>query len=361
MKYKKLLLLSLVLAFVLTSCDVFYSSLSGTIYDSDSRDTPLSGVQVYGYTDKGERDSAYSSWESKGGIFRDDECLFRSTTNNQGSWTISKIVWDTGSSKWGKDFDHKAIYLIYFSEPYGCWKSDAIEVISSANNTAVTEYRSKVMKDSTLTLSFKDSNSSLITDDINFTYEYNNGYRDIKNNESTRSGSLTLSVSYINDNTKVKISKISTPDKTFSDHSDVEVTLNAQSIKEDVTLTRVKYVGGFSGNINANKSYIYDAGGALVNPIDGLTVELIVDDNVLDSTLSSDVSYNEENQIYFQSTYSSLGSGKDIPYNSNETKVTIRVYKNKKNGNKWEKDDSSYIEKEIDLNKNNTRSISFTF
>lgn len=351
------LIFTLFILVLLTSCDVFYSSLSGSIYDADSRDTPLSGVQVYGYTDENERNNAFSSYEKSGGVFRDSSCLFRATTNSQGSWTISKIVWDTGNGKWGKDFDHKTVYLIYFSEPYGCWKSDAIEVISSANNTVTTEYRRKVMKDSTLTLSFKDKNGSLITDDINFTYEFNNGYDDIKKNSSTSNGSVILSLSYLIDDTKIKISNITIPDGTFNNPDDTEVTLDASSIKKDISLSRIKYIlkNGFSGNITGIK----DQSGNYPN-MDNLTLELRKDTLVLDTITSNDVEDSDGNPILNQKHYETLGSGKEINYDENGTKVIIRLYKNKQSGSSYVKDDNSYVDFEVDLNTNNTRNVSFT-
>ena len=61
--------------------NVYYGGISGVVKDKDTSKT-VSGVKVYLYTSESERDKAFSSWESKGGVFSDENCLYKAATDN---------------------------------------------------------------------------------------------------------------------------------------------------------------------------------------------------------------------------------------------------------------------------------------
>src|SRR5574344_488095 len=107
MKSIRYLAISSLVAFILlfSSCsmewgkNVYYGGLGGTVKDSDS-DSPVSGVSVYVYTEKSARDSAYSSWLDNGGVYTDSTCMYKSTTDSNGKWSVPKIIWTNKDGAW---------------------------------------------------------------------------------------------------------------------------------------------------------------------------------------------------------------------------------------------------------------------
>lgn len=309
--------LSLLLLLLLVSCqDVFNSSISGTVLDADTGEA-IRGIEVYGYTSQSERDKALDNWDGKSD-FRDSSCLYRASTDNQGKWTISKVVWATNDSQWGKDYDHTPFYLLYFSEEYGLEKSSAsIEIVSSAsNNNAVTERLRKKMNSYNLTLRFDEvvgSSNKLIADTLTFDYEYNNGYKDIKKKATVTNGEITLNLSLMSD-TDITIKNLSDNEKCFSPVVDFTVNTNEKS--KVTTLARTNYYlgsSGLSGRVQGKNS---DIGGICVKLF---TYEIENNQEVnkkeIASVLTSATtpsSPNTDNPKYYYATFEGLGSGLTI-------------------------------------------------
>ena len=193
--------------------NVYYGGISGVVKDKDNGNG-VSGVKVYLYTSESERDEAYNKWQDNGGIFSDEKCLYKSTTDANGKWTVSKVVWMTKDGAWGADYDHIPVFIIYFSEDYGCWKEEKIELVSGTSNTnAIESKRENIKETSKLTINFREDNKS-ISDEITFTYSYNDGYREIKKDVSTTNGQFTINnLSYVKNDggVDVVISNIKTP------------------------------------------------------------------------------------------------------------------------------------------------------
>ena len=152
-RYRYLALFLVVfMIFVAVSCsadfgkNVYYGGISGVVKDKDSG-SGVSGVKVYLYTSESERNTAYSRWEENGGIFSDEKCLYKSTTDANGKWTVSKVVWMSKDGAWGADYDHIPVYIIYFSEDYGCWKEEKIELVSGTSNTNAIESKRENIKE----------------------------------------------------------------------------------------------------------------------------------------------------------------------------------------------------------------------
>lgn len=300
--------LSLLLLLLLVSCqDVFNSSISGTVLDADTGEA-IRGIEVYGYTSQSERDKALDNWDGKSD-FRDSSCLYRASTDNQGKWTISKVVWATNDSQWGKDYDHTPFYLLYFSEEYGLEKSSAsIEIVSSAsNNNAVTERLRKKMNSYNLTLRFDEvvgSSNKLIADTLTFDYEYNNGYKDIKKKATVTNGEITLNLSLMSD-TDITIKNLSDNEKCFSPVVDFTVNTNEKS--KVTTLARTNYYlgsSGLSGRVQGKNS-----------DIGGISVKLVLGAEEKASVLTSATtpsSPNSDNPKYYYATFEGLGSGLTI-------------------------------------------------
>ena len=321
--------------------NVYYGGISGVVKDKDNGNG-VSGVKVYLYTSESERDEAYNKWQDNGGIFSDEKCLYKSTTDANGKWTVSKVVWMTKDGAWGADYDHIPVFIIYFSEDYGCWKEEKIELVSGTSNTnAIESKRENIKETSKLTINFREDNKS-ISDEITFTYSYNDGYREIKKDVSTTNGQFTINnLSYVKNESGVDvvISNIKTPNGCWDTSSYnvnggtvtgyITVSVKEASVTTDIGLTRTKYdLGGtgISGRITAPRSVVMDSTGKSVeHTLDSLFVVIEVNGKIY-SVLSGNGNYDSENAGSFSVDFSGLAVNEKVSKTSNTT-ITIKVFK----------------------------------
>ena len=321
--------------------NVYYGGISGVVKDKDNGNG-VSGVKVYLYTSESERDEAYNKWQDNGGIFSDEKCLYKSTTDANGKWTVSKVVWMTKDGAWGADYDHIPVFIIYFSEDYGCWKEEKIELVSGTSNTnAIESKRENIKETSKITINFRENNK-LVSDEITFTYSYNDGYREIKKDVSTTNGQFVINnLSYVkNDNgVDVVISNIKTPNGCWDTSSfnvnggavtgDITVNVKEASVTTDIGLTRTKYdlgESGLSGRITAPRSVVMDSTGkSLEHSLDGLVVAVKVNDNYY-STVTGSGNYNSDTAGSFSVDFSELAVNEKITKSDN-TELMIKVFK----------------------------------
>ena len=321
--------------------NVYYGGISGVVKDKDNGNG-VSGVKVYLYTSESERDEAYNKWQDNGGIFSDEKCLYKSTTDANGKWTVSKVVWMTKDGAWGADYDHIPVFIIYFSEDYGCWKEEKIELVSGTSNTnAIESKRENIKETSKLTINFREDNKS-ISDEITFTYSYNDGYREIKKDVSTTNGQFTINnLSYVKNDggVDVVISNIKTPNGCWNTSSFnvnggtvtgyITVNVKEASVTTDIGLTRTKYdlgESGLSGRITAPRSVVMDSTGkSLEHSLDGLVVAVKVNDNYY-STVTGSGNYNSDTAGSFSVDFSELAVNEKITKSDN-TELMIKVFK----------------------------------
>ena len=321
--------------------NVYYGGISGVVKDKDNGNG-VSGVKVYLYTSESERDEAYNKWQENRGIFSDEKCLYKSTTDANGKWTVSKVVWMTKDGAWGADYDHIPVFIIYFSEDYGCWKEEKIELVSGTSNTnAIESKRENIKETSKLTINFREDNKS-ISDEITFTYSYNDGYREIKKDVSTTNGQFTINnLSYVKNDggVDVVISNIKTPNGCWNTSSfnvnggavtgDIPVNVKEASVTTDIKLTRTKYdlgESGLSGRITAPRSVVMDSTGkSLEHSLDGLVVAVKVNDNYY-STVTGSGNYNSDTAGSFSVDFSELAVNEKITKSDN-TELMIKVFK----------------------------------
>ena len=321
--------------------NVYYGGISGVVKDKDNGNG-VSGVKVYLYTSESERDEAYNKWQENEGIFSDEKCLYKSTTDANGKWTVSKVVWMTKDGAWGADYDHIPVFIIYFSEDYGCWKEEKIELVSGTSNTnAIESKRENIKETSKLTINFREDNKS-ISDEITFTYSYNDGYREIKKDVSTTNGQFTINnLSYVKNDggVDVVISNIKTPNGCWNTSSfnvnggavtgDITVNVKEASVTTDIGLTRTKYdlgESGLSGRITAPRSVVMDSTGKSVeHTLDSLFVVIEVNGKIY-SVLSGNGNYDSENAGSFSVDFSGLAVNEKVSKTSNTT-ITIKVFK----------------------------------
>ena len=347
MKKNRYITLILLIALFAVSCsadfgkNVYYGGISGVVKDKDNGNG-VSGVKVYLYTSESERDDAYNKWHENGGIFSDEKCLYKSTTDANGKWTVSKVVWMTKDGAWGADYDHIPVFIIYFSEDYGCWKEEKIELVSGTSNTnAIESKRENIKETSKLTINFREDNKS-ISDEITFTYSYNDGYREIKKDVSTTNGQFTINnLSYVKNDggVDVVISNIKTPNGCWDTSSFnvnggavtgyITVNVKEASVTTDIKLTRTKYdlgESGLSGRITAPRSVVMDSTGkSLEHSLDGLVVAVKVNDNYY-STVTGSGNYNSDTAGSFSVDFSELAVNEKITKSDN-TELMIKVFK----------------------------------
>ncbi|MDD6840489.1 MAG: hypothetical protein PUD65_04150 [Spirochaetales bacterium] len=333
--------------------NVYYGGISGVVKDKDNGNG-VSGVKVYLYTSESERDEAYNKWQENRGIFSDEKCLYKSTTDANGKWTVSKVVWMSKDGAWGKDYDHIPVYIIYFSEDYGCWKEEKIELVSGTSNTnAIESKRENIKEISKITINFRENNK-LVSDEITFTYSYNDGYREIKKDVSTTNGQFTINnLSYVKNNNGVNvvISNIKTPNGCWDTSSfnvnggavtgDITVNVKEASVTTDIKLTRTKYdlgESGISGKVIAPREIVFDLGSNTVeHSLDGLVVAVKVNDNFY-STLTGSGNYDSDTAGSFSVDFSGLAVNEKITKSDN-TELVIKVFKQ-----------DAYISTESDFN-----------
>ena len=323
--------------------NVYYGGISGVVKDKDNGNG-VSGVKVYLYTSESERDEAYNKWHENGGIFSDEKCLYKSTTDANGKWTVSKVVWMTKDGAWGADYDHIPVFIIYFSEDYGCWKEEKIELVSGTSNTnAIESKRENIKETSKLTINFREDNKS-ISDEITFTYSYNDGYREIKKDVSTTNGQFTINnLSYVKNDggVDVVISNIKTPNGCWDTSyynvnggavtGDITVNVKEASVTTDIKLTRTKYdlgESGISGRITASREVVTGSptGTSVEHSLDSLVVVAIVNDGTTYSVLTGNGNYDSDTALSFSVDFSGLAVNEKIEKGASGTTVEIKVY-----------------------------------
>ena len=327
--------------------NVYYGGISGIVKDKDSSNG-VSGVKVYLYTSESERDAAFSIWEDNGGLFSDKDCLYKATTDSNGKWTVSKVVWMAKDGAWGSDYDHIPVYIIYFSEDYGCWKEEEkIELVSGTSNTnAIESKREKIKTTSKLTLNFRENNKA-ITDEITFTYSYNDGYSDITKDVSTTNGQFVIdSLSYVknDDGAVVTISNIMTTngcwnteslildpnDSNISQENGViKIKVNKASVTSEIKMDRTKYdlgENGISGRITASRKQVMeDTGNSVKNSLDSLVVKAEINGTTY-SVLSGNGNYDSDTAASFSVDFSGLAVNEKVEKGAGATTVEIKIY-----------------------------------
>ena len=173
MKNKLIKSLSLLLLLPFISCENNYSVFSGgtggLIVDAESTSTPKSGipnVDVYAYTDSGSRDSDFNNWK-EGSVFNPSDSYYGHTsTDANGSFVLSNIVWKEKKPDFGKDADFTTIYLLYYHENYGLTKDETLITSDSTSDTVYAELTA-VKKTTAVTVNIYDAASSnLITGNV---------------------------------------------------------------------------------------------------------------------------------------------------------------------------------------------------
>ena len=127
----------------LTSCySIFQGGASGVVVDGESTTAPKAGianVDVYAYTSESARNSDFSSWVDGEDFTPSASYYGHTTTNTDGAFSLSKLLWKSNKPAFGRDGDVTKIYLLFYHENYGLTKGDSLIVSDSMSNTVYQE------------------------------------------------------------------------------------------------------------------------------------------------------------------------------------------------------------------------------
>ena len=149
--------------FLFSACySVFSGGTGGMIVDAESSSVPKAGiayVDIYAYTDQSIRDADFNAWK-EGSIFYPSNSYYgHTTTDTDGSFVISKIVWKEEKPDFGRDADYTTIYLLYYHENYGLTKDFTVITSDSTSDTVYAELTA-IRKTTSLNISIYDVSSS---------------------------------------------------------------------------------------------------------------------------------------------------------------------------------------------------------
>ena len=135
------LISTILLVFSLVGCSiVFEAGISGKVYTKDgTNDKAVSNVSVFAYTKKADRDSDFTKFEN-GNITRPSEesgYVSTSYTNENGEFTVNKIVWEAKSSEFGKTADVENLEFIFYHQDYKLAKAEASIISGSTNSNNI--------------------------------------------------------------------------------------------------------------------------------------------------------------------------------------------------------------------------------
>ena len=207
MKTIKSITISLLILLFLTSCSsVFSGGFTGKLMEDkggldDSSNTPLVGATVFIYTDEGLRNNDYNRAITDG--TKPSNATSTTTTNDNGQFSVSKIIWKTNSPAFGKTADKINLYLIIYKSGFGIngfnKNSNSISITSdSTNESSYTESFKRTEKVSTI--NFQLANVAANGEAINDTLQVK--LSDLLPTDCTiskTSSSNTFSVAYKND------------------------------------------------------------------------------------------------------------------------------------------------------------------
>ena len=164
MKNKILIFIAISFLFTLNSCSsVFSAGVSGKVVDAESTTNPkegIAGIEIYSYVNEKKRDADFDSYKSGTRFSPTDDKYYigHTTTNSDGSFTISKMVWDAYFPDFGKTADYCTIYLLFYHEDYGLVKNEnPVIIMSDSTSNVVYQEMKKINLSTTLNLNIIDA------------------------------------------------------------------------------------------------------------------------------------------------------------------------------------------------------------
>lgn len=228
----KKLFLPILLIILLTSCSaVYYGGITGTVKDAETGEG-INDVMVAVYFDEGRRNSEYDAYDKNAHAdFNPVGADGIAYTSANGSYSFSKVWWETNSPEYGKDADKADVYLLFYNENYGLTKSDSsVTLYSESTSQIKTAELTSIVDTYTYNIDLRDdSDSSSLTDGIEFHYSYTD-YRGVE-----RSGNINAVGTY------------SIPVVYYKGESVPQITLsNFESVNKEVDTSSKESVEQFS-------------------------------------------------------------------------------------------------------------------
>lgn len=228
----KKLFLPILLIILLTSCSaVYYGGITGTVKDAETGEG-INDVMVAVYFDEGRRNSEYDAYDKNAHAdFNPAGADGIAYTSANGSYSFSKVWWETNSPEYGKDADKADVYLLFYNENYGLTKSDSsVTLYSESTSQIKTAELTSIVDTYTYNIDLRDdSDSSSLTDGIEFHYSYTD-YRGVE-----RSGNINAVGTY------------SIPVVYYKGESVPQITLsNFESVNKEVNTSSKESVEQFS-------------------------------------------------------------------------------------------------------------------
>lgn len=245
----KKLFLPILLIILLTSCSaVYYGGITGTVKDAETGEG-INDVMVAVYFDEGRRNSEYDAYDKNAHAdFNPSGADGIAYTSANGSYSFSKVWWETNSPEYGKDADKADVYLLFYNENYGLTKSDSsVTLYSESTSQIKTAELTSIVDTYTYNIDLRDdSDSSSLTDGIEFHYSYTD-YRGVERSGNVSAvGTYSIPVVYYKGE--------SVPQITLSNFESVNKEVNASkesveqfSFKDEEGTETLKTEDGFDG------------------------------------------------------------------------------------------------------------------
>ncbi|NLA92580.1 MAG: hypothetical protein GX842_03950 [Spirochaetales bacterium] len=273
---------------MLASCSaVFKANLGGKVRDVES-DAGIANMSIFAYTNTTQRDN---DWESyTGGTFNPSNVagyVARTTSDNDGSFVINKIIWESTLPEFGKTADYKEIALLFYHEDYGLHKnSNSVWITSDSTNVSMVDEKfGKINQTTNIRVYLRDAaTDNLINEsfDVILKVEQEPGDPEPKVERSTISGTGTVGVTYPVALDSTKVSATATLQNSTWMQCDKEGALIANNAPPSFTV---------SGNNSEITLYLKQSrhayplisgeidsedrdGSEIVSPDDGLTIWL---------------------------------------------------------------------------------------
>ncbi|HOE07848.1 MAG TPA: hypothetical protein PLU33_04430 [Treponemataceae bacterium] len=157
------------LILLVISCSaVFSAGVSGRVVDSESTSTPKDGipdVTVFAYIDEAARDADFDAWTagSRFSPATTEHYIGQTSTTDDGSFTIGRIVWESKSPEFGKTADFTPVFLLFYHENFGLVKNTNNAVImSDSTSNVIYQEMTSVRKSTSLDIQIRNASSDAL-------------------------------------------------------------------------------------------------------------------------------------------------------------------------------------------------------
>lgn len=167
-KMLKSIIITSLIIFAISCSSVFSAGVSGRVVDAESTSSPKDGiadVTVFVYIDEAARDADFNAWTagSRFSPATTKHYIGQTSTANDGSFTIGRIVWESFSPEFGKTADFTPIYLLFFHEDFGLVKnSNKAVIMSDSTSNVIYQEMKSIRKSTSLEIQIRNASSDTV-------------------------------------------------------------------------------------------------------------------------------------------------------------------------------------------------------